>query len=64
MKNSDYRLKLKNERKFLISRVYILENDLRDVLKYCNYLESNCRYRLNSGHIRKIKKLCMKDIID
>lgn len=64
MKNSDYYKKIKNERKFLISRIYTLESDLREVLKYCNYLESNCKYRLNSGHIRKIKKLCMKDIID
>ena len=33
------------------------EDVLRQILKYCNYLHNDCKYRLNDGHIRKIRKI-------
>lgn len=42
------RLKGKNQR---------TEDVLRQILKYCNYLHNDCKYRLNDGHIRKIRKI-------
>ena len=33
------------------------EDVLRQILKYCNYLHNDCKYKLNDGHIRKIRKI-------
>ena len=49
MKNAKIRqIKGKNQR---------TEDVLRQILKYCNYLHNDCKYRLDDGHIRKIRKI-------
>lgn len=48
VENTINKLKGKNQR---------TEDVLRQILKYCNYLHNDCKYRLNDGHIRKIRKI-------
>lgn len=33
---------------------------IEEVREYVNYLHNNCKYRLNDGHLRKLKKILDK----
>ena len=35
---------------------------LRQIIHYCNYLRNDHKYSLNDGHIRKIKKICEREV--
>lgn len=37
-----------------------LKDTLREILHFCNHLHNDCKYRLNDGHIRKIRNICKK----
>lgn len=37
-----------------------LKNTLKEILRFCNYLHNDCKYRLNDGYIRKIRNICKK----
>ena len=45
-----------------MNRTYQLECTLREILKYCNYLHNDCKYRLDDGHIRKIRNICKREL--
>ena len=44
--------------KKLKGRIEELENNLREIQKFCNHLHNDCKYNLNDGHIRKIRNIC------
>lgn len=50
-------INLMKENKKLKGKNQRTEDVLRQILKYCNYLHNDCKYRLNDGHIRKIRKI-------
>lgn len=56
LKNTKSRLKNVNNKKEHYKDV------LRQIIHYCNYLRNDHKYSLNNGHIRKIKKICEREV--
>jgi len=56
LKNTKSRLKNVNNKKEHYKDV------LRQIIHYCNYLRNDHKYSLNDGHIRKIKKICEREV--
>lgn len=56
------RIKDSKKYKSIQGRVEELENTLREIQKYCNYLHNDCQYDLNDGHIRKIRNICKREL--
>lgn len=56
------RIKDSKKYKSIQGRVEELENTLREIQKYCNYLHNNRKYNLNDGHIRKIRNICKREL--
>lgn len=46
--------------KTLNNRVKFLEDTFLQLLHYSNFLHNNCKYRLNDGHIKKIRNIIRK----
>lgn len=56
------RIKDSKKYKSIQGRVEELENTLREIQKYCNYLHNDRKYDLNDGHIRKIRNICKREL--
>ena len=56
----DYTAGLEKHNLKLIKDNLQLKEQLREILRFCNHLHNNCKYRLNDGYIRKIRNICKK----
>lgn len=51
-----------NETKNAKNKAEHYKDVLRQIIHYCNYLRNDHKYSLNDGHIRKIKKICEREV--
>ena len=51
-----------NETKNAKNKTEHYKDVLRQIIHYCNYLRNDHKYSLNDGHIRKIKKICEREV--